>query len=349
MQSSLLNPRGKKRTGDQCTSIITGSKLEFIGQVMCPMKAHFKEGYDRVAAEYEKNTGRKFYSYVPTVCGGGHSAPASDVNPGDVLRYMTIDDFPSLAASFDYGDYFCTAFRDRFLRKGYFEAPAHEGINADFADAGIVDPEGEFFVYGGYPTVFLVDRKKLGDLPVPRTWADLLDPIYKGQISIGGGHGRVDESLLMHIYKTFGDDGLARFEGNVAQSVRYADMARLAGTRKPNATAIYTSLYFFAKARGDSNSVELVWPDDGAIFDPAFFLLKKGKLDEYRVLVDYIAGKDFGEVSAKNGFPVACAGIDNRLPQGARLQWLGWDFIHSNDMDALKKKVSAHFMQYAID
>jgi ABC-type Fe3+ transport system substrate-binding protein len=333
------------RTGDQCSSVIAGERLDFIGQVICPLKSRFKEGYDRVAEEHEKATGRRFRSYVPTVCGGDKRG-AEDVNPGDVLRFMSLGDFPDLAASFDYGDYFSSAFRDRFIGKGNFAAPRRSGVNINFSTAGIDDPEGEYFIYGAYPIVFLVDKKKLGRLPVPRTWEDLLDPAYEKNVTISGGHGRVGASVPMHIAKHFGDEGLERLERNVAQAVHPSEMARLAGSASDEGTAIYTIMNFFGKARGTKGETELVWPQDGAIFDPSFFLLKKGKGDEYRVLVDYLAGKEFGEVSALNGFPSACPEVDNRLVAGASLQWLGWDFVRSTDMDAFKKRVSAPFEKY---
>ena len=332
------------RTGDQCSSVIAGERLDFIGQVLCPLKSRFKEGYDRVALEHERRTGRRFKSYVPTVCGGSKSA--EETNPGDVLRVMDIADFPDMAASFDYGDYFSEAFRDRFLGKGHFAAPPRRGVNRDFADIGLDDPEGECFVYSGYPIAFLIDREKLRGRPVPRTWEELLDPIYRKDVTISGGHGRVGASVPMHVARAFGEDAIDRLERNVAQAVHPSEMARMAGAGREDGTAVYTIMNFFGKARGDKGDVELVWPDDGAIFDPAFFLLKRGMLDEYRVLVDYVSGADFGRASAANGFPSACPEADNGLGEGARLQWLGWDFLRSTDMDAFKARVTAPFRKY---
>jgi ABC-type Fe3+ transport system substrate-binding protein len=336
---------GNFRTGDQCSSIIAGERLDFIGQVLCPLKARFKEGYDRVALERERRTGRPLRSYVPTVCGGGEK-PSEGKSPGDVLRFMGIADFPDMAASFDYGDYFSEAFRDRFLGRGHFEAPPRKGVNRNFSDSGLDDPEGEYYVYGGYPIVFLVDREKLRGRPVPRTWRELLDPIYRKDITISGGHGRVGASVPMHMARAFGEEAIERLDRNVARAIHPSEMARLAGSGRDDGTAIYTIMGFFGKARGEKGDTELVWPDDGAIFDPAFFLLKKGKLEEYRDLVEYVAGAEFGRVSASNGFPAAHPEVDNGLGSDARLQWLGWDFLRSTDMDAFKQRVTAPFVKY---
>ena len=336
------------KTGNYCSSIVAGGKLDFIGQVLCPMKGTFSEGYNELIEEQVKRGGRNLYSYVPTVCGGGKKAGEEEPDQGDVLKYLTIGDFPDIAASFGYGDYFCSAFRDRFLGKGNFTAPERTGINSLFEHTGIEDPDGEFYIYSGYPVVFMVDRKKLGNLPVPHTWQDLLNPVYKRNITIGGGHGKVSATVPLHVYKNFGEKGLDKFEANVAQAMHPSEMVRLAGTENANNTAIYTILYFFGKAAGEKKNVELIWPEDGAVFEPAFFLLKKDKEAEYRFLIDYIAGKKYGELSAKNGFPVTCPGIDNRLQPEAKLQWPGWDFIKSHKMEKVSDMVCAPFQKYMV-
>ena len=319
-------------------------KLDFIGQVLCPLKASFKEGYDEVTAEYEKNTGETFFSYVPTICGSnGHHGEA---DAGKIMRCNKIEEFPDAVASCFFGDYFSAEFRRRFLGKGYFEPLARPGINKDFADIGIEDPNGEFNIYSGYPIVFLVDKRRLGTLPVPHTWGDLLNPIYKDNITIGGSHGNVSATVPLYIYKEFGDHGLEMLERNVKNAVHPSQMAKLAGSVSSEGSAIYIIMLFFGMACGKTETTELIFPEDGAIIDPAFMLVKNGMTEKFKVLIDYITGKKFGAVSAANWFPVTSPDVDNRLPEGAKLKWLGWDFIHSHEMDKTAEYAESRFVKY---
>lgn len=319
-------------------------KLDFIGQVLCPLKGIFREGYDNVAANYEKQTGKTLFSYVPTVCGS--DAPPSETRPGDILQCKDIASFPDVAASCFFGDYFSQTFRERFLGKGYFELLERPRLNQDFADLDIEDPEGEFNLYSGYPTVFLVDKKRLGNRPVPRTWEDLLNPIYENDITIGGGHGRISDEVPLYLFQQFGMDGLKKLEHNVRTAAHPAEMAKRAGTANTQGTAIYVMLLFFARACGKTDETEIVYPQDGVIFSPAFILVRRGMTEKYRMLIDYVTGSAFGALSAQNGFPVVVPDVDNRLPAGVKLRWLGWDFIHSHNMDALKQQVCAPFEKY---
>ncbi|MVB10687.1 Bacterial extracellular solute-binding protein [Caprobacter fermentans] len=334
------------KTGEACSSVIADSRLDFIGQVLCPMKANFKQGYDEVAEQYKKETGCAFYSYVPTICGS--KGDRTEATAGDILKYLTIDDLPGMIASFGLGDYFSSQFRERFLKQGYFESIKRNGLSPAFEEAGIDDPSGEFYIYSGYPAVFLVDRKKLGDLPVPRKWEDLLSPVYRNNITIGGAHGMVSKTLLLYLYKMFGDEGLKMLEPNVRQAMHPSEMAKLAGTSAKAGTAIYVMMLFFGKACGKTDRTELVWPEDGAIFDPAFILVKKGMTEKYQVLIDYITGERYGKISAANSFPVTTPLVKNPLPEGAKLQWLGWDFINSHRMEEVVDHVTEPFQKFLI-
>ncbi len=334
------------KTGNFCSSIIAGGKLDFIGQVLCPMKGAFSDGYNKLLEKHLKNGGESIYSYVPTVCTGNDKVEKDAPSPGDILKYLTIDDFPDLAASFGFGDYFSSVFQERFLEKNYFSAPARSGLNSFFENTGIEDPLGEFYIYSGYPAVFMIDKKKLGNLPVPHTWKDLLNPIYKDNITIGGGHGVIGTTVPLYLYKNFGKKALDQFDYNVSQAMHPSEMSRVVGTSNPRNTAIYTTLYFFANAGGEKKNVEIVWPEDGAVIEPAFFLLKKGKEKKYKFIIDYITGKGFGTVAAKNGFPVASPDVDNHLPSAAKLQWIGWDFIRSHKMENVLNMISSVFQKY---
>jgi len=65
-----------------------------------------------------------------------------------------------------------------YQQQGAFEAVPLSGTNSDFAELDLIDPQHSYSIVSVVPAVFMVDKLALGDLPVPRTWADLLKPIY---------------------------------------------------------------------------------------------------------------------------------------------------------------------------
>jgi hypothetical protein len=149
-------------------------KVDFLGNTFCPVKAIFKECFEETLAQYLAATGDKEFQYfVPSACTGG------DDPYENLWRVENIDDFPDVAVASGFGDFFRQEFVNRFVKKGYFKSCCYDKVNKNFASAEYQDPEGWYTVYSAQPTVILVDCQKLGDLPVPKTWSDILNPIYK--------------------------------------------------------------------------------------------------------------------------------------------------------------------------
>ena len=73
-------------------------------------------------------------------------------------------------------------------------------------------------------------------------------------------------------------------------------------------------------------------------------LAKKSRQAELQPIGDFLAGKEIGEILAQRGlFPSLHTDVDNQLPAGTPWQWVGWDFIYSNDIPALIKHTTLLF------
>jgi putative spermidine/putrescine transport system substrate-binding protein len=67
---------------------------------------------------------------------------------------------------------------------------AEKGLHAPYKPAGweripadLKDPDGKWFAVHTAAIAFIVNRDALGDKPVPRSWDDLLKPVYKGLVA----------------------------------------------------------------------------------------------------------------------------------------------------------------------
>ena len=50
------------------------------------------------------------------------------------------------------------------------------------------------------------------------------------------------------------------------------------------------------------------------------------------------------KILAGSYFPAAHPGASNRLPVGAGLKWLGWDYIRANDLEAAHTEIDRVFL-----
>ena len=312
-------------------------KLNFIGYTYCPLKLTFRECFLEVLNRYKKESNdHDFKYYVPSGCGG--KDPYEDIWKAD-----NIDELPEIIASVGLGDFFRREFYERFVKKGYFKAVSLPKENEAFVSAGLVDPDGFYTVYSVFPLVLMVDTIRLGNLPEPKKWSDLLDPAYENNIIIGASHGGIHEDLLLYIHKEHGDEGIMKLSKNIKDGLHASQMSKLAGTNSADGAAVYVIPWMFAKSCPRTEKVKTIWPEDGAITTPNYMLVKENAASKYKIFIDFLMGADFGQKSADNYFPVANGEVDNRLPEGAALKWLGWDYIKSHSMDELKQHVTDVF------
>lgn len=298
-------------------------KLNFIGYTYCPLKITFKDTFEEVLKSYMEDTGDKdFKYYVPSGCGGGDPYE-------DLWKAKEIGELPEVIASVGFGDYFRQEFVQKFVDKGYFKAVHKPQMQQSFIDAGLVDPKGWYTVYSVFPLVMLADRKKLGNLPVPKEWSDLLDPVYASNIIVGASHGNFHEDIFLYIYKEYGDEGVIKLSNNIKNGWHASQMAKVAGTNSNEGAAIYVIPWMFAKSCPRTDAVEVIWPSDGALTTVNYILVKEFALQKYQPFVEFLIGSEYGQKSADNNFPAINTEVDNKLPQGATFKWLGWDYIRS--------------------
>ncbi len=312
-------------------------KADFLGYTYCPIKDIFKEAFERVLKAYltESQDG-DFQYFVPSGC--GEDDPYEEIWKAD-----TIEDFPDVTVAAGFGDFFRPEFVDKFVKKGYFKSVNYQQVHSTFSAVNYEDPQGWYTPYSVLPIVMLIDWKKLGNLPVPKQWSDLLNPIYHNNIIIGASQEDIYEDILLHTYKEYGDEGIIKLAANVKDGLHGAQMAKLAGTANSQGAAIYVIPWLFAKACPRVKETMIVWPADGAIITPMYLLVKAKQEKQLQPFIDFVMGAEYGQKSADNCFPVLNPHVDNKLPDNASFKWLGWDYIRDHSMEELKEHVIAVF------
>jgi ABC-type Fe3+ transport system substrate-binding protein len=310
--------------------------LELLAYIVCPLKHLFKEGLERELRVHREQTGKAINAFMLMGCGGQDPCE-------DIWKVDAIDDFPDLVVSMGFDNLFKRNFLERFVASGYFQAVQPGPVAEAFA--GIPDPRGRHTIYAVFPYVLLIDRAKLGTRPLPRRWGDLLNPAYRGQIVIAGAADDISEILLLHFDREFGPAGLEQLAANVKDAWHASKMVKTAGSGRPEGVAIYILPWFFAESSAHKDAVAIVWPEDGALVNPMYMLVKASKRNEMAPFSGYVTGKEFGEKAARAFFPALNPAVDNRLPPGARFKWLGWDYIWSVDLEERIESARAAFLK----
>ncbi|WP_321317405.1 ABC transporter substrate-binding protein [Labilibaculum sp.] len=310
------------------------------GLLPCPVRIPLVEGIDAFIEEYEKEHENEIVYDLKAASMG------LDWLIDDVINQENTDNLADVFISAGFDLFFDDKLMGKFKKQGVFKDSTGFGrLNKDFDndEISLKDPQGHYSMIGVVPAVFLVNTAELGDRSVPRTWADIFKPEFKRSVSLPISDFDLFNSMLLHIYKAYGEVGVRGLGACLLESMHPAQMVK-SHTKKNVRPAITIMPYFFTKMVKVGGPMVAVWPEDGAIISPIFMLTKKDKLEKTQPVIDFFASKVVGEILSHQGlFPSINPEVDNRLPAENKFMWLGWDYINSNDIGALIKKCERIF------
>ncbi|PAT01948.1 spermidine/putrescine ABC transporter substrate-binding protein [Candidatus Izimaplasma bacterium ZiA1] len=242
-----------------------------------------------------------------------------------------------VSAGFDlfFEDNLMKKFKDQKVFEDYFtDIP----FNSDFENETISlkDPSKDYSMIATVPAVFLINTQILGDRPMPKTWKDLLNPIYENLISLPVSDFDLFNAILIHLYKEFGLDAIKQLGKSLVKSMHPAEMVK-SEKRNRVKPAISIMPYFFTKMALPGSVMQAVWPEDGAIVSPIFMLTKRSKKKELLEIANLFTSFETGEILSHKGlFPSIHKDVDNNL-EGKTFKWVGWDYINNNDIGSILK------------
>ena len=300
----------------------------------CPVKLVMKDRIDRIISDFAVR-GTALNVHIPMGC--------TSIDPYDpIYREENPDKLPAVIGSIGFGDFWRKEFVDQHVRAGVFKSALPVKVNPLHEQAGLIDPQGIYTIYGVTPYVFMVDIRRLGGLPTPRTWADLLDRRYQGEVIMCGDGDDMADAVILNIYKEFAIDGLMALADNCKGLMHSSSMVKSAGSADEKAGSVYIIPAFFAASTQQPEYIRVIWPEDGAAASPLYFLAKKNAHERLAELIAFFTA-GFASIESAAWFAPLDASVPARLPAEARLKWVGWDFIEDNDVNFLRDSLNAQF------
>jgi len=309
-------------------------ELDLLLYAPCPVKLVMKDAVDSVSADMAARGLPPLAMHVPMGC--------TSIDPYDPLCFESDPDaLPGVIASIGFGDFWKRGFVERFA--GVFESVRPQTLSPLHEKAGMLDPDGARTIYGVTPYLFVVDLARLGDVPPPRTWAELLEPRYSGRITMCGDGDDMADAVLLSVYKDFGLEGITRLAESCRGFMHSSTMTKAAGAKNSEAGAIFIMPAFFACSTKQPDSVRVIWPEDGAAASPLYFLAKKSGRKRLEPLLHALTAGFAAIPSAAWFAPLALDAAHSPLPPEASLKWVGWDFIRANDINTLRDRLNSEF------
>lgn len=297
------------------------------GLLPCPVRLPLLEGFDSFVEQYKKDTGLSVsYKFEAASVGADWLAEHfNGVNDPEQL--------PDIFVSAGFETFFDPETIGRFKEQGFFSDLTSGSHNSSFDGIALKDPKGHYGMISMVPAAFMVNHDELEGLPVPRTWSDILSPAFEQKVALPVGDFDLFNAILLTIHKVYGDDGVRRLGRCMLKSMHPAQMiknAQRVSEEKPPVTIIP---YFFSRMAGMVKTLEVVWPEDGAILSPIFMLTKSSKKQQLQPIADFLYSKEVGSILTEKGlFPSLNPEVQNVLPEKHPWMWVGWDYLYENNV-----------------
>lgn len=312
--------------------------INIAGLLPCPVRLPLLEQFDAFIEDFTSRTGHRV-SYKLEAASVGADWIAENIRGLD-----DADKLPDIFLSAGFETFFDRQTIGRFKDKQVFVDICPAEANRDFAGLQIRDPKGDYSIIAAVAAVFMINHDVRGDLPVPRTWNDLLQPEFAQQVALPVGDFDLFNAILLATHKEHGDEGIKKLAGAMLKSMHPSQMVKNA--KRVNEAKPYVTImpYFFTKMARMVPGLEIIWPEDGAIVSPVFMLTKRSSLEKTRPIAEFLSGKDVGEILAQKGlFPSLHPEVDNQLQGEHPWKWIGWDYIYQQDIGELIRETNALF------
>ena len=314
------------------------SDIQVAGLLPCPVRLPLLENFDGFIEKFSARTGLSV-SYQLEAASVG-----ADWIEQNIQTIEDAADLPDIFVSAGFETFFDRKTIGRFKDQDVFVDITGEAVNADFENIDLRDPQRDYSIIAAVPAVFMVNHAERGDLPVPRSWPDLLRPELERKVALPVGDFDLFNAILLGLHKEYGQSGIEQLGRCMLKSMHPSQMVKNAKRVAEEKPFVTIMPYFFTKMAGMVDSLEIIWPEDGAILSPVFMLTKRSSLDRVRPIAEFLAGREVGEILSHKGlFPSLHPEVDNRLNFDHPWQWLGWDYIYQHDIGALIRETNQWF------
>ena len=164
------------------------------------------------------------------------------------------------------------------------------------------DPDHQFVATAAGLVLLTYNTSAVSEKDAPKKWTDLLDPKWKGKVSIGhpGFSGYVG-TWVVQMRKLYGWDYFKKLEANkprIGRSIN--DTVTMLNAKESLVAAGPSATTLESKAKG--NPLAIVYPEDGAILmvSPSSILKNAPAPSTAKLFIEYLLSKECNEIMLKN-------------------------------------------------
>lgn len=154
-----------------------------------------------------------------------------------------------------------------------------------------------------FPEILVVDKRRLNNRLIPKSYEELTDPVYEKELCILGMPSLPDPALALYLLRSMGEEGVEALAKNVGCFVPPSKTIRHIGKKSNVYGSIFVMPALFAKICLENPQAEVIVPQKGALAEPMLLLQKKQGRYKKEVL-EFFHSDIFVSMMAEKQMPV---------------------------------------------
>ncbi|MDR1673253.1 MAG: ABC transporter substrate-binding protein [Bacteroidales bacterium] len=253
----------------------------------CPMKVPFKQLFTPFVETYNEQ-----YPAQPISCPDITDCTSQDI--GYLLQNsVSKSTFPDIIVSSNYDIFFKYGFYDRFLKTGVYTGFTNPSDLAAMPQAIRDNLKRNNMGALCFMSWSVVRDLSVENIPEIHSWAQLLTPDMKGQITVHGHADKVTFGLMYFLRKTLGDEAICQLARNITDIKHFSQIIKRFCSTDPHRTAFSILPDVAVHKIPSGKKVRIVDMKEGKVLNPLMMAVRTSKLKQCRPVLDIFGSKEF--------------------------------------------------------
>ncbi len=328
---SILKPR----TTENGIELLKRKSINVFINMPCPLKVATRASLEEFVTSFNKESVIPIYS--PTLF-DGHT---KDIE-AKLKSAQYEDEIPEIIIASGLHTVFSKEFKERFIdTRIYIPAipeQAYQKLSTQYKRLVVNDNIG---IIGTGFWSLVCDLSVSINVPYPRQWTDLINPIYKGLISVHGYNGKASiTSLLLILKERLGEEAISGFGKNIRNIWHFAEILKRIDTNEPRRTPFNLLPNAAAVQMPSKKRGAILEFEEGPILAPMLMYVKASKAEICKPVIQFF----FSDVMRRNlhqgDFYLA-----DEMNWKQNFTFPDWNYLMNNDYEQINQTLDAKFRE----
>ncbi|ACF13423.1 conserved hypothetical protein [Chloroherpeton thalassium ATCC 35110] len=318
---------------DNGVPLLQKGAINFYMNMPCPLKVVAKIVIGEFVEEYNATHETPIYS---PMLHDGHSKEIES----ELKAARTEDEIPEVLVASGLHTIFSQGFKQRFMDTGIYT-----GFTCDdalkkmpYEYQKLLTHHNIGIVATGYWSI-VCDLTVPLNVPYPRSWDSLIDPMYRDLITVHGYNGKASiAAILLVLRERLGESAVQKLAGNIRHVWHFAEILKRMDSPESR-RAPFNILPNAATVQIPSRKrVGILEFEEGPVLAPMFMFVKTSKMAECQPLIDLFFSQKMRKALRRGNFQMVDE-VDWREP----FVYPSWDFLIQNDYEAVNEALHEEF------